>query len=287
MSSPLPAFHRLMLVISACSALLAAPVFAQSGQQPTATSDSAPQRAPAFEVVSIRPAKSGDTWQLTINADEYRARGLPLGHTILIAYFPRSLQKRERLPGAPAWVWNDRFDIVAKVAPEDLKEWKNSQRLGSANPMLQAMLQTALADRCGLRVHRVPATAAGYALELANRGPNRKLLSPATPGEAIPDTALKMPEDGRMIPFQSPDNPVLRFYATSMTSLAAILSGWGVPVEDRTGLTGKYDFGLTRVSNTGDPSVDLDVASLGLKLIAIKIPTENIVIDHIEHPSPN
>ena len=90
-----------------------------------------------------------------------------------------------------------------------------------------------------------------------------------------------------MIPFQSPDDPVLRFYATSMMSLAAILSGWGVPVEDRTGLTGKYDFELTRVSNTGDPSVDLDVAALGLKFTAIKIPTENIIIDHIEHPSPN
>lgn len=90
-----------------------------------------------------------------------------------------------------------------------------------------------------------------------------------------------------MVPIQSPDEPVLRFYATSMMSLAAILSGWGVPAEDRTGLTGKYDFELTKATNSGDPYVDLNVAALGLKLTAIKIPTENIVIDHIEHPSPN
>lgn len=246
----------------------------------------------AFEVVSIRPSKPGESWHVSINpnGDEYVAIGLPLGNTILSAFFPFALQKRERLSGAPGWVWNDKFDFVAKVAPEDVEAWHESLRHGvvdKPNPMLEAMLQAALADRCRLTVHRTPTTVPGFALVITNRGPNRKRFSLAEPDEAIPENALKLPEGGTMVPIVSGDDPTLHFYATPTVSLASELSMFGAPVEDRTGLTGNYDFSLLRLSTNHDPSVDWDVAALGLKLRPIKVPTENIVIDHIEHPSPN
>ena len=285
-----PASRRIVFLLAACAVLVSPSVFAQAIPQPSAPGAPADaHRQLAFEVVSIRPSKPDEPTHLFFDTDQYHALGLPLGRTILLAYFPFPLHTRERLRGAPAWVWNDRFDFVAKVAPEDLQEWQNARLLGTdrPNPTLEAMLQAALEDRCKLRVHRIPATTAGFALVVAAHGPNRNTFSPSKPDEIIPDNALKIHVDGRMVPFESADDPVLRFYATSTMSLATFLSDWGTPVEDRTGLTGKYDFKLARVSNTGDVSLDLDVAALGLKLTRITIPIEDIVIDHIEYPSPN
>jgi hypothetical protein len=84
----------------------------------------------------------------------------------------------------------------------------------------------------------------------------------------------------------APGDPVLHFYQTSMAALIVQLS-LRVPIEDRTGLPGKYNFDLTRLGIEGVPASDWDLAPLGLKLIMTKIPSENIVIDHIERPSPN
>jgi len=86
-----------------------------------------------------------------------------------------------------------------------------------------------------------------------------------------------------------------------MAELANHLNGVspGHPVQDRTGLTGKYDFVLKRIdmSEEQDGRVSLDaipapndiwdMGALGLKVEPIKIPAETIVIDHIERPSEN
>jgi uncharacterized protein (TIGR03435 family) len=148
--------------------------------------------------------------------------------------------------------------------------------------MLQAMLQNALADRCKMAVHRVPTLIDGYALVIAKQGLNRKNLVESKPDGVIPDRAQRIPLDGRL----APGDPVLHFYQTSMAALIVQLS-LRVPIEDRTGLPGKYDFDLTRLGIEGVPASDWDLAPLGLKLIMTKIPSENIVIDHIERPSPN
>lgn len=247
--------------------------------------------APAFEVVSIRPGSPNLPWSSSVdsNGDEYRVIARPLGITILNAYLPWSQQSRERLPGAPPWIWNEKFDFVAKVAPGDLEAWHQSLRHAFAgpNPMLETMLQAALRDRCKLTVHRVPAMYSAFALVVSAHGLNRKRFSASRPGEVIPDNAVKMADDGRMVPILSSDDPVTHFYETSMASFAATMSGWGAPVEDRTGLTGRYDFALRQLSTNEDPSVDWDLAALGLKLEPIRMPTENIIIDHIEYPSPN
>ena len=64
------------------------------------------------------------------------------------------------------------------------------------------------------------------------------------------------------------------------------------PVEDKTGLSGRYDFALywdtgnPDVSNNqGPPSYDID--DLGLTLKPTKALVDVLVIDHIDKPSAN
>jgi len=242
----------------------------------------------AFDVTSIRPAPDTRDRSFGSTGDEYIAIGEPLGMTIMLAYFPSRMASKDRIIGAPGWVWNDSYDFVGKVGEADLPEWKHFRQRGlmAQNPMLQTILQNALADRCKLIVHRVPTQVDGYALVVANHGPNRKNLVESKPDDVIPDKALPIALDGRMVPILSHDYPVLHFYQTSIAALVLEMSG-PAPIEDRTGLLGKYKFDLMRLGTDRVQSSDWDWAPLGLKLIPAKIPTVNIVIDHIEKPSPN
>jgi uncharacterized protein (TIGR03435 family) len=246
----------------------------------------------AFDVVSIRASNAGPDQrrlQVVPGGDQYEAIGLPLGWTIVMAYVPMLPVSRNRIVGAPGWVWNDNYNVVGKVGEADLPGWqKISQRgLRGRNPMAQTMLQNALADRCKIAVHRVPTLIDGYALVVANHGPNRKNLVESKPDDAIPDRAEKSDLDARTIDL--PDDPVVHFYQTSMAAFVLFLSlsGSAAPIDDRTGLPGKYNFDITRPATDGIPSTDWDLAAIGLKLVREKVLTNNIVIDHIERPSPN
>ena len=89
-----------------------------------------------------------------------------------------------------------------------------------------------------------------------------------------------------------------------MKNLAWYISGFikaGYPVEDKTGLEGRYDFVLQRPeklpsSGPGDSTTSADLVppifdmlkdQMGLELKLGKVPAEEIVIDYIERPSPN
>jgi uncharacterized protein (TIGR03435 family) len=244
-----------------------------------------------FDVVSIRPHKAGALTGAAgdITQDEYRAVGWPLWYTIGMAYFPRVFVHRNRFVGLPDWAWNDKYDFVAKVSPNDVQEW---QKLGDniaykvRNHMLEAMLQAAFAERCKLVVHHVKTTVPGFALVLDKHGPNWKTLKVTNPDAEIPSIAQKLAYGGLIVPILPGAEPVVTYYKTSMASLADDLSGMTL-VEDRTGLTGQYDFKLTRWDTDLDPPRIWDLGALGLKLEPIQVPAESLVIDHIERPSPN
>jgi uncharacterized protein (TIGR03435 family) len=268
--------------------------FAQIGDTPVTTSTAEENAAvggdSAFDVVSIRPSNGGRPRhiQVTPGGDQYASIGMPLGWTILMAYFPFRTGSKDRFVGAPDWVWNDLYDVVGKVGEADLPAFKKFSQRGFSveNRMLQIMLQNALADRCRMAVHRVPALIDGYALVVANHGPNRKNLVESKPDDPVPDRAQNIELDAKMVPIYSHDDPVLHFYQTSMAAFVLQMTH-SVPIEDRTGLSGRYRFDLTRLGTEGIPTSDWDLAPLGLKLIPVKIPAQNIVIDHIERPSPN
>ena len=194
------------------------------------------------------------------------------------------------------WMTQDKYDILAKVAPADVAEWQRQSHTRQ-KVMMQAMLQTMLAERCKLVVHRIPAEVMGYALLVGKDGLKFKETKP---GETIPG-GLPLTDGGVMVGAARGGKLENSFYSASMAELANHLNGVspGHPVEDRTGLTGKYDFVLKRIDmseeqngvvslNAIPPPNDLyDFGALGLKVEPIKIPTETVVIEHIEKPSEN
>jgi uncharacterized protein (TIGR03435 family) len=263
---------------------------------------SAPAKPFSFEVVSVRPSKPGTPnamWPTT-TPDGYRAIGQSLSTTIMVAYFPQDAANwwsKDRLTGAPAWL-REQYDINAKVSDADLGEWQKQGSTLDKKPIFLEMLQTMLADRCHLVSHMVPGPPqTGWALELGERPPH---LTESKPGDELP-AGMKLPDGGVMVPYQSGDKPRLTMRAGTLADLAFALSQFaGQPVQDHTGLTGHYDLIVdwigypdSKVSvaykerDDPDPLSRWNIESIGLRYTPIKIPSNTLVIDHIDRPSEN
>jgi len=257
----------------------------------------------AFDVVSIRQDKTGGPTHLGATADGFKATNLPLIGLLQMAYLPAgggdaSFFTGSRILGSPDWFnGTEHYDVEAKVAESDLTEWKKP---ASQPAMLRAMLQELLEERCKLVVHREMKETAIYALVIGKGGPKLK------PAETVDPAELQQKHPGS---FPVPGGAVLvqggggrySFYGGSTVLLTQLLSNIaGRPVQDQTGLTGRYDYTLQwtpdRSPAPGDSSPAPDVGpsiftavqeQLGLKLESEKSQVEILVIDHVERPSEN
>jgi uncharacterized protein (TIGR03435 family) len=216
--------------------------------------------------------------------------------------------------GAPFWVTGsfdaspEFFDISAR-APAD-----------TSIDQMRLMMQSLLADRFGLVVHHTTVDAPVFALLLARPGvtgpnlqphPPSDTCSSSTPGsdqpapspkpEVSPSPVGELPPVCGVVAHVSSSTPGLHFggrgispglLATSlptMTGLAAIPR----PVVDQTGLSGLYDFTLWWTPDPADPFPqaapfhDALKSQLGLELKSSRAPIDILVIDHVDHPSPN
>lgn len=255
----------------------------------------APARAYAFDVVSIRQNISVRTaeeqQQFAPTPDGYRMINLPMGLVIITAYVPQmggaGFYSADQLKGFSDWLNTERYDIDARISNVDRAEWQNPE---SQRVMSQAMLQALLAERCKLVVHRETKEVAVYSLVVAKGGVKFKETDPTV---EHPD-GQKLPWGGTLVPAKNG----MSFYGASMASFASIVSAMGKtgrPVQDKTGLSGKYDlvmkFPDRGQGETGmsDPASMFDsvLGDLGLKLESSKGQVEMLVIDHIERPSVN
>lgn len=110
----------------------------------------AAEHRPAFQVVSIRrhtaengPPQAGPT------ADGFRSIGLPMSDIFQRAYSLPN-QSGGLIAGAPGWLSDNLYDMVAKIDAADLAEW---QKPSAQQAMLRDMLRTMLAQRCEAVVH--------------------------------------------------------------------------------------------------------------------------------------
>lgn len=220
-------------------------------------------QSPAFEVASIKPAAADATGSDT--------HGDPGGGLVLTNVNLRSLVMMAyhlqpyQLSGGPPWLRSSRFDITAK-APA-----------GARKDQTWLMLETLLADRFQLAVHRETRELPIFELVVAKGGLK---IQPVHREPTIADGSLQTNGDhmkATMLP---------------MSDVAGALSGMlGHQVVDRTNLEGKYDFQLEFAPEGADsdrPSIYAALqAQLGLKLESAKGPVEIVVIDRAELPTGN
>jgi uncharacterized protein (TIGR03435 family) len=262
---------------------------------PFSLAQSVPVTKPsAFDVVSIRPSQPAPGASITwaIQPDGYRAANQTMWSTIMIAYFPQGMASwtPDRLKGAPSWLGSEQYDINAKVSAADLPAWQKQGSSLEHQEMFRAMLQSVLADRCKLVVHRIPTEVPGLVLEVGKRGPQFK---PTPPDEIIPSGGMRLPDGGTIL--NEDQGHTIRFYGVTMERFSWYLSTFSFPrltVQDHTALSGKYDLVLHKpIPLPGDDNsgstASWDLQPLGLELRQIKVPMDILVIDSIQKPSEN
>jgi uncharacterized protein (TIGR03435 family) len=235
----------------------------------------APAAAPAFEVASVKVSKEppGSTSSHS-TLGRLSMRNMTLRASIGMAYDV----KEPQVLGGPKWLDSDRYDIDAKSA-------------GAARgPELRAMLQTLLAERFHVALHRETKTVPGFALVVVKAGLK---IHAVEPGQSNLST----------------HNGSMTAEKASMANLAESLSRrLGAPVDDATGVASVFDFKLElppQENRAPPPSADTPGAEasepgsfgaalshvledqLGLKLEARKVPQEVLMIDRAEKPPEN
>jgi bla regulator protein blaR1 len=250
-----------------------------------------------FAVVSIRRDTAGGPQHVgAATADGYQMENLFLGYLLMMAYAPQTggtpFYSSDQFIGMPAWLIgdDDRYDVSARVDESDLADWQNPVK---QPVMLRSMLQSMLEDRMKLVVHRSTREGPVYLLVVGKKGTKFKETNP---GELHPG-ARPMPGGGTLSREEKDDQMTVHYFGISMAQLVRFLLGdAGRPVQDRTGLTGKYDVTIVKPmpEGAGTPQVrpvEMSAAEiadqLGLKLEPAKGQVETLVIDHVERPSPN
>jgi len=264
-----------------------------------------------FDVSVLTPSKPDAPFQGRISGNQVNATGMTLKFLISFAW---SLNPNddELIQNAPKFINQDRWDILAKAAPE-------AQAIGpDGKPqldfdLLPHMIQTMLAERFQMKSHFEDRTIDAFTLVAAN--PKMKKADPLNrthckegPGPDGKDPRIANPILGRLLYCQ---NMTMAQLADMLPSLAG---GYiFTPVLDSTGLKDAYDFTLSfstagqlqsappppppssdpNAPHTTDPNGGLSLPDamarqLGVKLVKEKRPSPVLVIDHIEEkPTDN
>lgn len=278
----------------------------QAQAQSQSQSQNTGARSLVYDVVSIKPNKSGnETATLLASRNGFIARSITLRSLIGDAYRVADHQ----ISGAPDWLNSEKYDIEAKMDSSTADELRKFTKDQTKIERLR-MLQSILSDRLKLTVHRETKELPIYALVVAKDGPK---LHEAKPGDTYPN-GIKGP-DGIGRPgymnqtIGAGGRSEFIGQGITMASLVGLLSEQlHRTVLDKTGLAGNYDFKLewtvdenqTLKGIDGDPMPDSPTADssgpsiftaiqdqLGLKLESKKGPVEILVIDHVEKPSEN
>jgi uncharacterized protein (TIGR03435 family) len=246
----------------------------------------------AFEVASIRPNGSRDaTESVSLQpGGGLRMTGFRLHTLIRVAYAIGTTLTPEQVVGGPAWISSDRFDIVAKAEGDLMFDVE-----GRRPARVIAMLKTLIEDRFAVRVHPDSRKMPAFALRMSRRdgklGPQLNKSTSDCP-RYVPGAAAAPSDSERWCGFRRAPGSVMGRYVT-MQEVATFFSGYpvvGRPVQDRTGLTGRYDLRVQFIEGPEADSGSFFTAlaeQLGLAFQSERAIVPMIVIDHAERPTPD
>jgi uncharacterized protein (TIGR03435 family) len=216
------------------------------------------EQPPRFAVSSIklsRPDAQMRDMRISISGSNLRVANCTLDELLLNA-----LQLFWRSEGGPDWVRERRFDILANA----------EEGTSPNNIVLTQMVLQLLRDRFKLAYHKDSKEVPGLALTL---GKKQRDLSPSKD------------EERRGVTWGT----TIGFKKIGMADLARTLSGYlNMPVADRTGLKGEFDFTLQPDSDGSlVDRLQSAVEGLGFRLVDEKVKVDYVTIDHAEVPDPN
>ena len=271
---------RSTLLLLAVALSIAVP--SARGQADAAQKESATQAAiaavklPAYDVISIKPNKSGSgSVDTETNLNHYAATNISLKGLLEDAYGI----KKDLISGVRGPIESARFDVVAKIVEPDaavIRRLTDRQR--------QSMLRPFLFERFQLKAHTEIKILPVYELVVVQSGPKFK--------QAAEDSSHG---SGTSVHSSNRDTE-LTAHGIPMMSLASTLEGQvHRTVIDKTGLAGNYDLAMKWTSDNGvsaetdsGPSIFTALQEqLGLRLKPAKGPVETLVVDHVDMPSEN
>ena len=258
--------------------------------------DSGESKAHRFEVAAIkRGADSGGRGGVGVApGGRVTVTNVPVRFMIRFAYNVQDFQ----IDAGPAWMNTENYDIVAK-ASENI-------RLDEA----RAFLQTLLADRFNLVIHRETKEVPVYELQVAKSGLK---LGPSQQNNCVVFDPQNPPKPAEPLPHycgnigRRPSS--IEAYSVPMEKFVATLAGvLERQVIDKTGITGNVDVNLefapseARVSGPPgvEPAKEAGAAAdqrpsifvaiqeqLGLRLQSAKASGDALVVERLDRPSEN
>ncbi len=266
----------------------AVPLSAQaSGEAPQDTG----VKAPAYEVVSIKPASPGDRdsgWKDLPNGFDFKNG--PLFWLIYQAY---GITLDTQISGLPEWVKTDHYIVSARADEDTAEAWKKLSKQDLQRQQ-QLMLQAVFAERCQLKVRREVRELPVYDLMIAKGGLKMKEAAPDEKGSIALDTTSSYGASGLGVEYTK----TMTAHGVTSKGLTENLPSYaGRIIVDKTGLGDKrFDFELKWSSSqeapadsggTGPAIFKALEEQLGLKLKPAREPVDTFVVEHIERPSAN
>ena len=248
----------------------------------------------AFEVISIKPARSGDPRAMRMRVlrnGDLTASAVPV--LLLFGYaYDVPVNPSPRLSGLPRW--RETYDIEAKApanaVPPGLPEHEKRRRV-------QAMIRGLLADRFKLVMRVEQKRMPVYALTVASGGPNLQ-KSTIAEKDCIFDTGTPDSCHNFVVGRGHP----LNAKAITMDDLAVYIENWAdLPVVNRTAVSGLFavetegwrPLRLPPPPPPGTPAVSFDdlptiftvLRKLGLELKQQEATVPVYTVEHIERPA--
>jgi len=192
-----------------------------------------------------------------------------------------------------------------KIHSDDLYDVEATLPAETTRVQFRAMLQDLLSSRFNMILHSETKQVQGYELAVGKNGPKMKHTSQVIgedhPGAAASQRSGPVALDREGFPVLPAGRPGYesvngraRMQGTNETMdefARKLVNQLDVPVQNTTGVEGRYDYSLYWASTSADnagPSLFWALESqLGLKLSSKRVAVTMIVVDRVEKPSEN